>query len=93
MSPTIVVRDGRPVLILGGAGGPVIITAVLQTIIDVLDFGDQLAEEIPAHRPYRYPVVDVARGKLNSQELARVIDHNVKFEAVKPAHGAFSSPR
>jgi gamma-glutamyltranspeptidase/glutathione hydrolase len=44
MAPTIVVRDGKPVLILGGAGGPVIITAVFETIVDVLNFGMHLEE-------------------------------------------------
>jgi len=44
MSPTIVAKDGRPVMVLGGAGGPTIITAVLQTMVEVLDFGMPLAE-------------------------------------------------
>jgi len=44
MSPTIVVKDGKPVLILGGAGGPTIITGVLQVILNVFDFGDELSE-------------------------------------------------
>jgi gamma-glutamyltranspeptidase/glutathione hydrolase len=37
MSPTIIVRDSKPVMALGGAGGPAIITAVLQVIVNVLD--------------------------------------------------------
>jgi gamma-glutamyltranspeptidase/glutathione hydrolase len=43
MSPTIVTKDGKIVLILGGAGGPTIITGVLQVIVNMLDFGDDLA--------------------------------------------------
>ena len=39
MSPTIVVKDGKPVLLLGGAGGSRIITAALQVIVNVVDFG------------------------------------------------------
>ena len=39
MSPTIVVKGGVPVLLLGGAGGSRIITAVLQVIVNVVDFG------------------------------------------------------
>ncbi|HZO82469.1 MAG TPA: gamma-glutamyltransferase [Candidatus Binataceae bacterium] len=38
MSPTIVTRGERPVLALGGSGGPTIITGVLQVALDVLDF-------------------------------------------------------
>lgn len=44
MAPTIVVKDGRPVMVLGGAGGPTIITGVIEVIINVLDFGDELPE-------------------------------------------------
>src|SRR6185295_12249496 len=39
MSPTIVERDGRPVLVLGSPGGPRITTAVLETLINIVDFG------------------------------------------------------
>jgi gamma-glutamyltranspeptidase/glutathione hydrolase len=38
MSPTMVMRAGRPVLAVGGSGGPTIITGVLQVTLDVLDF-------------------------------------------------------
>ena len=38
MAPTIILRGGRPELVVGAAGGPRIITATLQTILNVLDF-------------------------------------------------------
>ena len=38
MSPSIIMENDRPVLIVGGAGGPRIISAVLQTILNVVDF-------------------------------------------------------
>ncbi|MFQ6608831.1 MAG: gamma-glutamyltransferase [Fidelibacterota bacterium] len=44
MSPTIIVQDSKPVLILGGAGGSRIITAVLQMIVNVIDFGMTVRE-------------------------------------------------
>ena len=44
MAPTIVVKDDKPVMVLGGAGGPTIITGVVEVIINALDFGDELAE-------------------------------------------------
>ena len=37
MSPTIVLKDGRPIMTLGAAGGPKIITQVVLTIIHHLD--------------------------------------------------------
>jgi gamma-glutamyltranspeptidase/glutathione hydrolase len=39
MSPTIVEKDGRPVLVFGSPGGPRIITAVLETLTNIIDFG------------------------------------------------------
>jgi gamma-glutamyltranspeptidase / glutathione hydrolase len=38
MTPTIVERDGRPVYVLGSPGGPRIITAVLETVMNLIDF-------------------------------------------------------
>lgn len=39
MSPTIVSKDGRPVLIIGARGGSRIISAVLQSVINIVDHG------------------------------------------------------
>jgi gamma-glutamyltranspeptidase / glutathione hydrolase len=38
MTPTIVLQSGAPVLTLGGSGGPTIVTATLQVLLNVLDF-------------------------------------------------------
>lgn len=50
ISPTIVVRDGVPILVTGAAGGPAIPMAVVQQIIGVRDFGLSLAQAIDAER-------------------------------------------
>jgi len=50
MSPTIVLKDGRPMMTLGAAGGPKIITQVASTIIRVIDFGMSPAEAVAAPR-------------------------------------------
>ncbi|MGW1377047.1 gamma-glutamyltransferase [Streptomyces sp. NPDC002446] len=50
MSPTIVLRDGRPVLALGSPGGATIITTVLQTLVNHLDRGMPLVDAIAAPR-------------------------------------------
>jgi len=39
MSPTIVLKDGQPVLTVGAAGGPKIITQVLWALVNAIDFG------------------------------------------------------
>jgi gamma-glutamyltranspeptidase/glutathione hydrolase len=50
MSPTIVLRDGRPFLALGTPGGATIITTVLQILLDRIDFGLSLPDAIAAPR-------------------------------------------
>jgi gamma-glutamyltranspeptidase/glutathione hydrolase len=50
MSPTIVLHDGRPLLALGSPGGSMIITTVLQTLLDRLDFGMSLPDAVAAPR-------------------------------------------
>jgi gamma-glutamyltranspeptidase/glutathione hydrolase len=39
MSPTIVLKGGKPILALGAAGGPRIISAVVMELVDMLDLG------------------------------------------------------
>lgn len=50
MSPTIVLKDGRPVLVIGTPGGSRIITTVLEILVNVLDHGMTLQEAIDAPR-------------------------------------------
>jgi gamma-glutamyltranspeptidase/glutathione hydrolase len=50
MSPTIILRGNRPELVVGAAGGPRIISATLQTIINVLDFGMPVRAAVSAPR-------------------------------------------
>lgn len=50
MSPTIVVEDGRPILLTGGAGGSRIIMGALETIINRVDFGLTLPQAVDAER-------------------------------------------
>lgn len=46
MSPTIVLRDGKPIFTVGAAGGPTIITQVVLAIIQVVDFGKSPTEAL-----------------------------------------------
>ena len=50
MAPTIVLRDGEPLLALGSPGGATIITTVLQTLLNRIDFNQDLAAAIAAPR-------------------------------------------
>src|SRR5471032_1678030 len=50
MTPTIVLKDGKPFLVTGSPGGSRIITAVLQVIANVIDFHMPVAEAVSAPR-------------------------------------------
>jgi gamma-glutamyltranspeptidase/glutathione hydrolase len=50
MAPTIVLNDGEPLLALGSPGGSTIITTVLQTLLNRVDFNQDLAAAIAAPR-------------------------------------------
>ncbi len=50
MTPTIVLKDGKPFLVTGSPGGSRIITAVLQVITNVIDFHMGIAEAVSAPR-------------------------------------------
>ena len=50
MTPTIVLKDGKPFLVTGSPGGSRIITAVLQVIVNVIDRGMTIADAVAAPR-------------------------------------------
>jgi gamma-glutamyltranspeptidase/glutathione hydrolase len=50
MTPTIVYKDGRPVLVIGAPGATRIITSVLQVICNVLDFEMSVSDAVLAPR-------------------------------------------
>ena len=50
MAPTIVLKDGKPAFSIGSPGGATIITTVLQTIVNHVDFGMPMNEAIDAPR-------------------------------------------
>jgi gamma-glutamyltranspeptidase/glutathione hydrolase len=60
MTPTIVMKQDKPVLVLGGSGGPTIITGVLQVALDVLDFHLEPEKAVTQARIHNQAVPDVA---------------------------------
>jgi gamma-glutamyltranspeptidase/glutathione hydrolase len=61
MAPTIVLKDGKPVLVTGSPGGSRIISAVLQIIVDVLDYGMDVAAAVAAPRLHHQWLPDEVR--------------------------------
>jgi gamma-glutamyltranspeptidase/glutathione hydrolase len=50
MSPTIVTKDGKVVMVVGTPGGSRIITATLLTMLNVIDYGMNIQEAVDAPR-------------------------------------------
>ena len=67
MSPTIIIdSEGTPILTIGAAGGSRIITAVLQTIISIVDHDLNIQEAIDTPRTHSQWLPDNLRYEKNS---------------------------
>jgi gamma-glutamyltranspeptidase/glutathione hydrolase len=58
MSPTIILNGNRPELVVGAAGGPRIINATLQTILNIVDFRMPVKAAVEAERVHHQWVPD-----------------------------------
>ena len=68
MTPTIVLKDNKPSLIVGTPGGSTIITSVLQTILNVYEFDMDIQDAVNAprfHHQWLPDVVIFEEGSLN----------------------------
>ncbi|MCH7518297.1 MAG: gamma-glutamyltransferase [Candidatus Dadabacteria bacterium] len=82
MSPTIVMKDGKPFLITGSPGGSRIITTVLQIIANVIDFNMNISEATNAVRVHHQWLPDklmVERG-LNEDTIKILKEMGYKVE-------------
>ncbi|MCK1494700.1 gamma-glutamyltransferase [Bradyrhizobium sp. 180] len=61
MSPTIVLKDGKPVLVTGSPGGSRIISTVLQVIVNVLDYKMDVAAAVSVPRLHHQWLPDEVR--------------------------------
>jgi gamma-glutamyltranspeptidase/glutathione hydrolase len=61
MSPTIVLKDGKPWLVTGSPGGARIITTTLQVLVNTIDFGMNPAEAGSAVRVHHQWLPDELR--------------------------------
>jgi gamma-glutamyltranspeptidase/glutathione hydrolase len=63
MTPTIVLKDGKPVLVTGSPGGSRIISTVLQVIVDVLDYNMDVEAAVSAPRLHHQWLPDEVRAE------------------------------
>ena len=72
MTPTIVTRDGEPVLITGSPGGSTIINTVLQVVLNVLDHGMGIEQAVSSPRIHHQWMPNIVRYEIGaiSDEVA-----------------------
>lgn len=88
MSPTIVLKDGRPWLVTGSPGGARIITTTLQTIVNMIDFGMNPAEAAAAPRIHHQWAPDELRVERGlSRDTVNLLAAKGHKVAEKPAMG------
>jgi len=66
MSPTIVLKDGKPFLVTGSPGGSRIITTTLETIINVLDYNMDIQSAVDSPRIHHQWLPDTVYYESNS---------------------------
>jgi gamma-glutamyltranspeptidase/glutathione hydrolase len=86
MVPTIVLKDGKPFLVLGAPGGSRIITAVLQVMLNVMDFGMNIQDAIDfprVHHQWKPDRLDIERG-ISPDTIALLKKAGYPIEEAKP---------
>jgi gamma-glutamyltranspeptidase/glutathione hydrolase len=89
MSPTILAKDGKPVMVLGTPGGSRIITAVLLTILNAVDYGMNVQEAVDAprfHQQWQPEVTNVEPYALSPDTRKLLLGMGHKLGDAQPAN-------
>ena len=81
MSPTIILKDGKPVASLGGLGAQKIITGITQVIVQMIDYNKDIQDAI------NFPRIHDAYGEIKYEDR---IDKNVINDLQKMGHKVVS---
>ena len=89
MSPTIVTKDGKTVMVVGTPGGSRIITAVLNTMINMIDYGMNVQEAVDAPRFHQQWLPETTNLEAftlspDTQKILEGMGH--KFAGAQPAN-------
>jgi len=85
MTPTILTRDGKLFMVVGGPGGGRIISSVLQAILNVVDFGMNVQDAVDAprfHHQWKPDKITMERGfSPDTMQLLRQRGHEVEVSS------------
>ena len=82
MTPTIVLKNDKPYLILGSPGGSTIITVVLQVILNCIEFGMNIKEAVNApriHHQWLPDIIYLERFSINNDTYSILEKMGYKF--------------
>lgn len=98
MTPTIVAKDGKPLLVIGTPGGRTIINTVLQVVLNVLDHDMNVAQAIEAGRIHHQWLPDITSFERHSispdtRRLYEMMGHKIRYRnAQGQAMGIYIDP-
>lgn len=78
MTPTIVLKDNKPFMIVGSPGGSTIITVVLQVILNSIDFGMDIQDAINQPRIHHQWLPDI----IDFEEFGLTVDVKKNLESM-----------
>lgn len=99
MTPTLVVKDGKTVMITGSPGGRTIINTVLNVIINVIDFKMGIQDAVDGFRmdhEWMPDVIRIEKGALTEdvEEALKAMGHKIRIiEKQGRAHSIYIDPQ
>lgn len=94
MTPVVLLRDGKPVLVAGARGGGRIITAVFQTIVNIVDYGMDVQEAVDQprfHHQWKPDVLKFERFALSDDVVRRLAAMGHVVEEDEESFGALQA--
>ncbi len=85
MTPTIILKNGNPFMILGSPGGGKIITTVFETILNVIDFKmalDSAIDKPRFHHQWQPDYVEFEKGALDDDVIQKLKEKGYQFKQV-----------
>lgn len=95
MSPVLVSQGSKPILMTGSPGGSKIISANMQMVLNVLEFGMNIADAAVApriHHQWKPDVLEIESG-ISPDTVSRLIDrgHNINFSQRSAGMGSLQT--
>jgi len=95
MSPVLVSRNGQPIMMTGSPGGSKIISANMQMVLNVVEFGMNIADAAVApriHHQWKPDVLEIESG-ISPDTVSRLIDlgQNINFSQRSAGMGSLQT--